>query len=104
MEQHDHSKCPNTATMKDIKSELASLREENTRLREDVAVGRERTSQIFEVLGEIKQSIKDIAEAVQKFQIKPDAFKEQVYRLGLKLAEYGIIAGIIYAVMNGARI
>jgi wobble nucleotide-excising tRNase len=35
---------------------------------------------------------------------KPDSFKEELYRIGIKLFEFGIYGGILYAVAKGLKL
>lgn len=99
--QHDHKLCPNTIMIKNLTTEVERLRDENADLREKAIVGEERTAQIFEILGEIKISIKNIADAVQSIQTRPDPFKNEVYKFGLKLAEWALVGGMLYLSLQG---
>lgn len=101
MDQHNYELCPNTVKVKNLMAEVVRLRDENAELKEKVTIGGEKTSQIFEILGEIKNSIKDIADVVVLIRTRADPFKDQVYKFGLKIAEWALIGGIIYMATQG---
>lgn len=100
-EQHNHELCPNTVIIKNLRNEIERLRNESAEIRDKVINNEARTTQIFDILGEIKESVKSIAEELHKLQTRPDPFKDQMYKFGLKLAEWALVGGIIYMATQG---
>lgn len=100
-EQHDHKLCPNTTVNKNLQIEVDRLREEVIMLRDKAVIGEERSIQMFDILADIKESVKGINDTIRVLMARPDPFKEQIYRLGLRVVELSIMGGVIYMAVQG---
>lgn len=100
-EQHNHDLCPNTTVVKNLTAEVERLRDENVLLRDKAIEGEQRTIRIFEILSAIEESVKGINTTITTLMTRPDPFKTELQKLGLRVVELAIMGGIMYMALQG---
>jgi septal ring factor EnvC (AmiA/AmiB activator) len=104
-----HEDCINTIYISELTEKvkhqgdlIRSLQNEIGSLRESTSVDREKISQIYLTLSEIKMSINDLTLELKKLQTKPDSFKNASLTIFVDLLKLAIIGGLFYY-LSGMR-
>lgn len=98
-----HEDCPNSIYIKDLTEkfrrqdqQIEKIMSELSVMKESAGIEKERITQIYGMLSEIKVSLSELSREMQKIQVKPDSFKNTAASILLDLIKLATIGGLFY--------
>jgi uncharacterized coiled-coil DUF342 family protein len=89
-----------TKSMSQLEDEVGRMKEKVNDIRLEQIQDRERIKSLYDMLNEIKNSLRDIAQKLESGNKKEDLFKETMVKFAVNILQYGVLGGFLYAAIK----